>query len=565
MNYEYLKSHPSYKYAIDVIDNKIIAGKYIKIVCQQFLDELNNENSKYFLDEKEIKKITDLSKLIIMPTGIKVGISAYKALANFQWFFLINALCWKHKDNPLKRRYEKSVLLIARKSGKSFICGFIFIILLLTEPKYSEFYSVAPDRELSSIVKKETEKIISSSPLIEKYFKILKSEIKCKLTNSIFQPLATSDNRMDGRQANVFVADEVGALRNSGPIESMMSSQMNMINRTGILISTAYENPRNPMVEEIKYSEKVLNKVIEDETVFALLYQPDDPKDWTSDKTLFEANPLAIDIKENYDFLVQKRNRALELPSARKNFLTKHLNIFVDGDESEIYVPIEEVVKCKINSFDWSNKEVYLGVDLSQTNDNTAISMVYYDVLTDIFYVKVWGFIPTDRALQKSKVEHIDYYIMKENGYCYYCGDKVISYSFVEDFVLNLEKKYKVIIKGIGYDRYNCISSANKWYEAGYNTIEIKQHSSVLYPATKLLKESILENKFRYEKNQLFEINFSNCKEVKDTNLNTFISKKKSTGKVDLVIATINAICLWEKDIENGLKSKYDDNELVIF
>ncbi|WNM53127.1 terminase large subunit [Staphylococcus phage S-CoN_Ph11] len=45
---------------------------------------------------------------------------------------------------------------------------------------------------------------------------------------------------MDGRKANVFVADEVGALNNRYPIEAMESSQMNMINRTGILISTAY-------------------------------------------------------------------------------------------------------------------------------------------------------------------------------------------------------------------------------------------------------------------------------------------------------------------------------------
>lgn len=53
-----------------------------------------------------------------MADGHKAGTPVKDSLADFQWYFLVNALCWKHKDNPEKRRYEKSVLLIARKSGK---------------------------------------------------------------------------------------------------------------------------------------------------------------------------------------------------------------------------------------------------------------------------------------------------------------------------------------------------------------------------------------------------------------------------------------------------------------
>ena len=55
---------------------------------------------------------------------------------------------------------------------------------------------------------------ISVSPAIRDKFKVKKSEIVCIPTESTFKPLATSNNRMDGRLANVFVADEVGALAN---------------------------------------------------------------------------------------------------------------------------------------------------------------------------------------------------------------------------------------------------------------------------------------------------------------------------------------------------------------
>jgi phage terminase large subunit-like protein len=560
----YIEEHAAYRYAVQVSEKQIIAGKYIVKACNQFLEEYNNPDSKYFIDEKELKKITGLTKLINMATGLSAGVSTHDALAAFQWFFIVNALCWKHKDNPEKRRYEKSVLLIARKSGKSFLVALIFILLLLIEPEFSEFYSVAPDRELSSIIKKEVEQTISASPKIQKYFKVVRSEVRCLLTNSKFIPLATSENRMDGRKANVFVADEVGALRTRYPIDAMQSSQMNMVNRTGILISTAYESLNNPMTEEVEYSQKVLDGLVEDPTLFALIYRPDDPKDWLSDKSLIEANPLVVDIPENLEYLKKQRQTAIELTSAKKNFLTKHMNIFVDGSDSEIYISTDDLRLCKIDEYDWTGREVYVGVDLSQTTDNTAISMVTYDVDKDEYVAAAWAFIPEDNADNKSKVERIDYFMMRDNGYAFFCGDRVISHRFVEDFVLNLEKNYGVKIRGIGYDRYNCISSANRWYEAGYDTVEVKQHSSVLHPATKLVKERVLKLSFKYLRNQLLELNFANAREVKDTNLNTYVNKKKSTGKIDMVVSILNAMSLWNTDIEEGLVSVYEERDVIM-
>lgn len=113
-----IKSHKAYKYAEDIVSRKIPAGKYIIKACQKFIDDVNDPNCKYFLDTEMLELITNLTKLINMATGLRVGIPAHDALAGFQWFFLVNALCWYCKKDARKRRYEKSVLLIARKSGR---------------------------------------------------------------------------------------------------------------------------------------------------------------------------------------------------------------------------------------------------------------------------------------------------------------------------------------------------------------------------------------------------------------------------------------------------------------
>ena len=57
---------------------------------------------------------------------------------------------------------------------------------------------------------------------------------------------------------------------------------------------------------------------------------------------------------------------------------------------------------------------------------------------------------------------------------------------------------------------------------------------------------------FVYDENRLLEINFENARCTEDTNLNKYVNKKKSSGKVDMVVALINAIYLVQQDLLYG-------------
>ena len=80
----------------------------------------------------------------------------------------------------------------------------------------------------------------------------------------------------------------------------------------------------------------------------------------------------------------------------------------------------------------------------------------------------------------------------------------------------------------------------------------MKQHSSVLHAPTKLLQESRLGLKFSYDGSKLYEINFQNARCTEDTNLNKYVNKKKSNGKVDMLVSTIIAIYLLQQDMLFG-------------
>lgn len=549
-----IQTHPSYIYAKKACGNKSKVPDYVKKQCKEFIKICDGKSKKFFINTDRVEKIDKILMLIRMPKGLKINHSIYDCVAGFQWVLIIASLCVMCSDNEAKRRYETVVLEIARKNGKTFIIAVLFILLFFLEPMYSYFYSVAPDGSLSREIKKAIEEIIGYNPKIfpkegkDRMFKVRRDDIECFLTNSKYIPLNYSNSRLDGKLPNVFLVDEVGALPNPYAIEAMRSGQLTILNKLGFIISTKYPTANNPFEDEVLYCKKVLDGYVKDDKVFSLLYEPDDKENWTeNDDILAHANPLALEIKEMWQDLLTKRQRAIEVESARENFLTKHCNIIYQGIGTESYIDINLVKKCSVKEIDWTDKRVWLGVDLAQTNDNCAVAIAGVDDEDNIL-ASVMAFIPEGRIDEKSKFEHVDYRRFVEQMKCIACGDMVVDYGVIEDFVLNVEAKLGCEVVAIGYDRYNAMSSAQKWNQK-YTTVEIRQHSDTLHPPTKLLAEKVENGQFRYEANTLFEINFENAKCTYDTNMNRYVNKKKSSGKVDMVVALINAIYLLQQDI----------------
>lgn len=528
--------------------------RYVKKQAKQFLDIVAGKDMEAHIDERAYARICNLLRIMVHPD---IGKSLYDSLEDYAWLLITAVFCVK--DNENRRYYNTAVLEIARKNFKTFNAAIIFILLMLTEPQFSRFFSVAPDLKLSSELKLAIRKIIKSSPLLadDGVFRVLRSEIRCKLTDSEYTPLAYSQDRMDGKLANGFLADEAGAM-DSYPIEAMRSSQITLKSKLGIIISTQYPNDGNAMIDEIDIAKKTLDGLLDNARRFALLYEPDDElltnDQWeNNDFVIYQANPVAVNNKDVFNAIRDMRAMAVLYENKRENFLCKHCNIKYKGLGVEGYVDINKVKACRIedNPNWWRGRRVYLGMDLSQTDDNTAVAMVTEE--DGVIYAKVWGFVPADKVAYKSKKEGVDYKRLIAQGVCFACGDEVIGYDFVEQFILELQDKLGVVIVQVGYDRYNAISTVQKLEAAGIECVEVRQHSSVLHSPTKLLQEKILSRKFAYNENRMLEINFENARCTEDTNRNKYVNKKRSAGKVDMVVAIINGVYLQEQEDLYGM------------
>ena len=545
-----IKNSKAYAYAkwcAEKDNDKV--GTYVKLQCKSWIDIVEGKEAEAYFDNKKYKKIYKLLGLMVHPD---LQLPLNNCLEDYSELYIYATLCTKYKDDS--KLYITSLLEISRKNYKTFNAAIIFILEMLLENKFDRYFSVAPDLKLSSELKLAIKKIIKSSPLISKHFKVTRDYTKCKLNDAEYIALAYSKDNMDGKLAKVWLADEAGNL-DTYPVEAMRSSQINLWNKQGVIISTQYPNDNNVFLDEIDLAKKILDGLIKNKRYFALLYEPNDVliKDWeTNDLVIYQSNPVAVDNIMMLEALKDSRTMAILYENKRENYLCKHNNIMYKGLGTEGFVDINKVKECRIeeNLEFWKGKDVYLGFDLSATDDNTSIAMT--TEFEGIMYSKVWGFIPKERVEYKTNKEKVDYKKMIREGWCYSCGDDVIDYGFIEAFAIDIENKYEVNVLQTGYDRWNSLSTAQKLEAEGYEMVEVKQHSSVLHMPTKLLYEAILKKTFQYDSNRLLEINFQNARCTYDTNENRYVNKKRSAGKVDMVVALIISIYLLQQEQLNN-------------
>ena len=134
---------------------------YVKRQAIQWLAIADGKNAEAYVDVDTLAVVSGLLKIMVHPD---LHCSMYEGLEDYAWLLIVAALCTMSQDGS---RYYQTVLLeISRKNFKTFNSAVIFILLMLTEPKFGRFFSVAPDLALSSELKMAIRKIIKSSPLL---------------------------------------------------------------------------------------------------------------------------------------------------------------------------------------------------------------------------------------------------------------------------------------------------------------------------------------------------------------------------------------------------------------
>lgn len=498
------------QYAEDVINGKEVTTWEVKKQCEIFLNDYNirqyQDDFEFYFDIDESQKINDLLSLLNFATGFVEGKQVLEYLAPFQAFFISNIFSWRFKSKDYKFRYNDNTLFIARKNSKTATIAIIFILLMLISQQYSEFYSICLTKELAAEIKKAMEQIINASPLIKKHFNISTAKtgrITCKITKCFFEPRVAEAGKNNSIRAEAFVSDEHANFQDNSNFEAMKSGQKNVMRGLVFRTTTAYAINNSIMEEDLDYIRKVLKGVITDERQFALVYYAEEGYEW-DDIGIYQANPLRIE--ENYETMKKDREVAREKPSAREEFLTKTVNVFVQENKEESYLDIELWKKCRTDNIDFAGKEVVIGVDGSISLDLTSVSIMYKE--NGKYYCISHGFLPDGNM--KERREKIDYYRMERLGYCDIHEGMTVNYNKIEQYIRDIESRYNCKIKCIVSDPFNMKQTMEN-LAVDFDVIMLRQTFNNLSAPTKAFRDVVYNKDLYYKKNELLDWCVSNA------------------------------------------------------
>lgn len=554
------------KYARDVVEGREITTTEVGLQCSIFIKDFYEnqykEDFEFYFDEKKLKKINNLLKLFNYATGFVAGKQVLKGLSGFQALLIAALFGWRYKKNKKKFRYRDVVLFIPRKNAKSFLAALIILLLMLTEQNFSEFYSICIDRDLAKETRKAMTQLIAASPAIKKHFFVSDSEIgiiKCLITNSYYVPRTAKANKNNSIRPACFIADEVGAFVTNDNIQAMRKGQLSVLNPICIKTTTAYAESDSIMLEELEYDRAVLNGVVDNKRLFALLYYATLEEAWT-DEGLYKANPLRVE--ENYKEIKADRETAKIKTTEQEEFLTKNLNIFVQTNELNKYLDINYWKKCKITDEEFrrkiKGKKVKVGVDMSVTTDLTAVGIEFKD--EGIIYCNSHGFLPKDN-LEDRREKHIDYRKYEKLGYCDLHDGMTVNYTKVEEYIRGIEEEYECTIETIVTDPMNAKEMMERLSE-DYDVVLLKQTYTNLSPATKEFRKKIYDFEVRYVENELLDWNMVNASTTKGKADDEMLNKEnKNKQRIDMVVVLIFAYTEFvttEKKVNVGKYAKKD-------
>ncbi|MCB2340892.1 terminase TerL endonuclease subunit [Clostridium estertheticum] len=528
------------QYAKDVVSGKEITTKEVVRQCEIFLEdyEVNQfkEEFKYYADENKLEVIDNLLKLLNFATGFVAGQTVLENLAPFQCFLLIGVFLFRFKNNSDKFKNNDITLFISRKNAKTAIVGIIYILLMLTEPNYSEFYSICLTKELSAEIRKSMGQILEASPSLIRHFRISKTftgSIICKLTHSFYKPRTSEAGKNNSVRPSAVCSDEHGNFQNADNFNAMKGGQKNVINPIIFRTTTAYAITNSIMEEDIDYIRKVFDGVYEDDRQFALLYYAEEEHLW-DDTGIYQSNPLRIE--ENYDIIRENRKKALVKSTEKIEYLTKDMNNFLQGDAENTYLDVKVWKKSSVLNIDLKGKEVVVGGDFAISLDLNAISIMYKE--KGKYYLVSKGFLPKETLAERR--EKIDYYAYEDAEYCELMEGRIANYIRIEEYIRSIETLYNCKIACIVSDPFNALQMMNN-LSNDYEVVLLKQTYTSLSPSIKAFRDSVYNGEIVYQKNKLLDFCVSNAVEVRAKVTEDILLAKENKNKqrIDMLMSSI--------------------------
>ena len=457
------------------------------------------------------------------------------------------------------RKYQKSILFVARKNGKSTLAAGIGLYMLTSAGEGgAEVYSVATKKEQAKIVWEEARRMVKKSPALFKRIRTLINGLFYDNTESFFKALASDSNSLDGLNSFYVIADEIHAWKDKNLIDVMYDSMSGREEPIFSEFSTMGTVRENVFDNEYEYSSDLIETfektgVMKDERILFIIYELDNPKEIEKEECWYKPNPGLGTIK-NVNILRDKVKTASNNPNELPNLLCKDFNIRQNDQDKWLTY---EVIH---NTATFSDDEIYDtyaigGVDLSSTTDLTCATLIV--IKNGIRYVKQQYFIPTQKLEYKINDDKIPYDKWEKRGLVTLCDGAKIDYCDVTQWFLKMQDDLKINTLWVGYDPWNTQYWVEEMKNYGFEMYEVRQGAKTMSNPMKQLEADLMDKVVNYNNNPILEWCLMNTSVKRDDNDNIRpVKGQKQRARIDGAVSLIIAYCV--------MYEKYNDYMAIV-
>lgn len=561
------------QYAVDVVEGRIVSGRYAILACQRHLDDLEKSKLalyKYVFDIEKANDILDFAETLTIAEGeeeIPVN------LEGFQVFILGCLNGWVTKDKGY-RRFRTSYVQLGRQNGKSFLNGILGTYYgAFSGYKYGQLYCTATKSDQAKIVLNEIIKFINSDEDLSEFFKVKEHDntIIALNTNSTIRALGRDTKSIDGFRPLLGIVDEYHAHRNNQMYKLLEGGTRKMKQCLISVITTAGFELNCPCFKLYEYCKNILENVFTNDAQFVYIAEMDEADDIWDFKNWIKANPLVCKDAEDLENLKKVRDSARDMGGDDlRDFLTKALNIWIQFTDDQ-YIKPKFWKECESERTleDFRGQKCYVGLDLSSGGDLTSLALVfvYYVEGVKKYYIHSHSFIPKMKVEEHIKSDDAPYNLWIKNELLTVTetlGGIKTDYKYIIKYLKDIIKKYELKIEQVGYDPHNADAFLSDLSELGCDCIEIYQTHKWLNDATEDFELEVRAKNIEYNKeNELLSWSAVNAKTVSNPNGEIKIDKDRRNKRIDPIDAIIDAYKLAFKEEKLVDISKYSDKNFL--
>lgn len=544
---------PVLSYASSVVGGVIVAGPLVRAACKRHLDDLQGGPARGLSwDADAAKRAIDFFPAVLRLSEGEHSGQPF-ALQPWQQFVVGSLFGWKGPDGF--RRFRTAYIEIGKGNGKSPMAGGIGLYMLAADNEAgAEVYAAATMRDQARILFRDAVHMVDASPALSK--RIQKSGIREVInlahiaSGSYFRPVSSEGRGLDGKRVHCALIDEVHEHPNATVIAKMRAGTKGRRQAMIVEITNSGFDRNTICFQHHEHSERVVNRIVEDDTWFGFVCGLDVDDDPFEDESCWiKANPN-VGVSITWKYLREQVAEARNMPADASR--VRRLNFCQWVDAANPAIPGDLWRACEVDDIDEASL-AHLGcaggLDLSGTRDLTALARVYEPDENGIVHAIVEFWTPAETLRERARQDMAPYDLWADQGHVIATPGRAVDYRWVAHRMSELQVECG--LNTVAYDPYRMKYLEPELAEAGTSITLIphgqgyraSQSSEMWMPRSlELLEKLIAEGKLRVKRNPALAFAAASAVHISDAKANLIYDKKNSTGRIDGLVALAMAV-----------------------